>query len=324
MSYITKKKKPNQQPRKRNTKRNAAFKNRTPKPTEKGMTLHSVQEEIELLPFLLKTLSTRSRNSVKSILARGQVSVNDKVITQYNHPLKAGQTVGIISNQEAIKKSNLIGIEIIHEDDDLIVINKDAGLLSVAASDPTEMTVYTQLSDYVKMTHPNNRIFVVHRLDRDTSGVMLYAKSEEMKEALQEDWNTRVKERLYTALVEDVVENDQGTVSSWLKENVAMKVYSSPVDNGGKLAITHYRKVLGNSNYTLLEVELETGRKNQIRVHLQDIGHPIVGDKKYGSESNPMKRLGLHATTLVLVHPKTNKLVRYTAPAPNAFLRLVK
>ena len=298
--------------------------NRAITPQEKGVTHFPVAQEQELLDFLLAIMPIRSRNSVKCILARGQVTVDGQVFTQYNHKLKPGQTVGVLSNKEAIKKTAFAGIRILHEDDDLIVIDKDAGLLSIAANDPEELTAYRQLSQYVKEENPENRIFIVHRLDRDTSGVMVYAKSEEIKLALQKDWKENVKERLYTALVEGVVEKEQDTIASWLTENKAMQVFSSPVDNGGQHAITHYRKVLGNATYSLLEVELETGRKNQIRVHMQDIGHPIVGDKRYGAETNPIRRLGLHATTLVLVHPRTNKLVRYNASVPPIFLKLSK
>lgn len=294
------------------------------RPSEKGITNYTVEEPAELLPFLLQVMSKRSRNSVKSILTRGQVAVDGKVITQHNHPLNPDQTVAVLSNKEAQKRSELIGMSILHEDKDIIVINKDAGLLSIAANDPTELTAYHQLSEYVKKENPNNKIFVVHRLDRDTSGVMLYAKSEAVKETLQSDWKNTVKERIYTALVEGSVREEQGKMSSWLTENKAMKIFSSPTDNGGKHAVTHYRKVLGNENYSLLEVELETGRKHQIRVQLKELGHPIAGDKQYGAETNPMKRLGLHATTLVLVHPGTNKLVRYTSEVPARFLKLVK
>ncbi|SFC51948.1 23S rRNA pseudouridine1911/1915/1917 synthase [Alkalibacterium subtropicum] len=291
---------------------------------KRGVTNYTIEEETTLLPFLLQTITNKSRNAVKSILTRGQVSVDGEEVTQHNHPLKPGQVVGIMSNRESKKRSELSGLTILHEDQDIIVINKEAGLLSVAADDPTEPTAYNQLSDYVKKENPENKIFVVHRLDRDTSGVMLYAKSEEIQQKLQNDWKNTVKERIYTALAEGAVEQEQGEISSWLKESKGIKMYSNQEDNGGKHAVTHYRKVLGNENYSLLEVELETGRKHQIRVHLKDIGHPIAGDKLYDAETNPIKRLGLHATTLVLVHPGTNKLVRYTSEVPGSFLKRVK
>lgn len=290
-------------------------------PVAKGVTNYPVTESGELLPFLLQTLSKQSRNSVKSILTRGQVTVDGRQVTRHDHPLSPGQVVGILSNREAIKKTALSGIAILHEDEDIIVINKDAGVLSIAAKDPTEMTAYRQLTQYVRENNRNNRIFVVHRLDRDTSGVMLYARSEAVKEALQKNWQETVEERIYTALVEGVVPQEEGTLTSWLTESKTTKVHSSSYDNGGKLAITHYKKLQGNADYTLLEVQLETGRKNQIRVHMEELGHPIVGDRKYGAKTNPLQRLGLHATTLALVHPRTGKLVRFTAPVPKAFLK---
>jgi 23S rRNA pseudouridine1911/1915/1917 synthase len=286
----------------------------------KGITSYAVEEPTELLPFLLQVMKNNSRNSVKSILTRGQVNVDGKPVKQHNHPLIPGQVVGVLGNKEAMQKTALVGITILHEDDDIIVIDKEAGLLSMASKDPSEMTAYRQLSSYVKEENRANRIFVVHRLDRDTSGVMLFAKSEDVKEALQKDWKDIVKERIYTALVEGVMKDEEGTISSWLTESKAMKVHSSSYDNGGKHAVTHYKKIRGNKDFTLLEVQLETGRKNQIRVHMEELGHPIAGDKKYGAHSNPLKRLGLHATTLALIHPRTGELVRYSAKVPKVFL----
>ncbi|WP_161879354.1 RluA family pseudouridine synthase [Alkalibacterium sp. MB6] len=287
-------------------------------------TNYTIEEATQLLPFLLQTLTNKSRNAVKSILTRGQVAVDGQTITQHNHPLNPGQVVSIISNQTSLKLSAFSGINILHEDDAIIVINKDIGVLSMSADGPNEVTAYQQLMDYVKKDNPNNRIYIVHRLDRDTSGVMVYAKTEEAKLTLQKNWHKMVKERTYTALVEGEVEKDEGSISSWLTENAAMKMYSSPYDNGGKFAVTHYKKIAGNKNYSLLEVELDSGRKNQIRVHMQDIGHPIARDKKYGAETNPIKRLGLHASTLAFTHPTTGKLVRYTAKVPNSFYKHVK
>lgn len=151
---------------------------------------------------------------------------------------------------------------------------------------------------------------------------MIYAKTEEVKEKLQENWHTIVKERIYTALVEGVVRKPQGKIESWLTESKTMKVYSNDYDNGGKHAITHFKKKQNSANYSLLEVELETGRKNQIRVHMEDIGHPVAGDKKYSARTNPLKRLGLHATTIAFTHPSTGKVVRFTSQAPKSFLKL--
>lgn len=289
-----------------------------------SISSYTVEEDNHLLPFLLKTLHNKSRNAVKSILTRGQVSVDGHKITQHNHPLTPGQTVGILSNEASLRLSALTGVTILHEDDAIIVINKEAGVLSMAAGRAKELDAYQQLTDYVKKEKRDNRLFIVHRLDRDTSGVMVYAKTEAAKEKLQKHWQDVTKERTYTALVEGAVADSEGTISSWLKENQAFKVYSTPDQDAGKHAVTHYKKLAGNAAYSLLEVELETGRKNQIRVHMQDIGHPVVGDKKYGSTKNPIRRLGLHATTLSFIHPLTEEFVRYTVKAPESFTQQVK
>lgn len=283
-----------------------------------------VKEKTELLKFLLESMNNRSRNSVKSILKRGQVAVDGRTTTQFDDPLKPGQTVNILTNEAAKRLGRLDGVAIIHEDNDLIVIYKDAGVLSMASKSPKDRNAYRQLTDYVKSEHPGNRIFIVHRLDRDTSGVMIYAKSEDVKEKLQQNWHTMVKKRLYTALVEGDVPVDSDTISSWLNETSTHRVYSTEHDEGGKHAITHFKKIVSNGDYSMLEVELETGRKNQIRVHMQDIGHPVVGDRKYGAHKNPIRRLGLHATTIELVHPTTNQLVSYHAPVPASFEHLIR
>ncbi|MEG0551929.1 MAG: RNA pseudouridine synthase, partial [Carnobacterium sp.] len=230
-----------------------------------------------------------------------------------------GQRISIVSNKETIKEQALVGVSILFEDKDIIVINKEAGMLSMASKNEHDLTAYRQVTTYVKEDDKKNRVFVVHRLDRDTSGVMLFAKSEEIKLALQENWSESVKERIYTALVEGVIEKEEGTIDSWLTENKSMHVFSSPFDNGGKRAVTHYKKIKSNDAFTLLEIQLETGRKNQIRVHMEEIGHPVVGDKKYGSTVSPLKRLGLHATTLALIHPTTGDLVSFKAKVPKVF-----
>lgn len=285
---------------------------------------YTVKEPMDLLPFLLKIMNNRSRNSVKSILTRGQVSVDDDATTKHNYPLKNGQTVTILKNKVASKVNKMTGFSIIHEDKDIIVINKDAGLLSIANAREKDLTALSQLIDYVRVEHPKNRVFIVHRLDRDTSGVMVFAKSETVKRKLQDNWKRIVKERTYMALVEGTVKKPKGTISSWLKESSTLVVYSSPKEGDGIKAVTHYQTIQSNSTFSLLKVNLETGRKNQIRVHMKDIGHPIVGDKKYGSSTNPIKRLGLHASVLAFEHPKSGKLLRFEADVPDNFTRKLK
>ena len=278
-----------------------------------------VNEQTELLKYLYEVLSSRSRNSVKGILNRGQVLVNGKVSTQFNDLLNPGDKVQIHA-RVATDEVKMTGVTILHEDNDLIVIEKEPGLLSIASEDEKHLTAYRQLTDYVRSVNPKNRIFVVHRLDRDTSGVMVFAKNKEAQQTLQNSWQESVHERAYIALVEGAVKKD-GTVTSWLTENKTFMVYSSPRPNDGKKAITHYKVLQSNRNFSLLQVNLDTGRKNQIRVHMQDIGHPVVGDKKYGSRNNAIGRLGLHANAIELKHPTTGESMRFESKTPASFTK---
>jgi 23S rRNA pseudouridine1911/1915/1917 synthase len=281
---------------------------------------YTVTEPAELLPFLLTHITGRGRNAIKSILSRGQVSVNGKTTTRHNLQLHPGQTV-VIETEKAAQPEVLDGLTIVHEDDDLIIIQKDAGLLSIATGEENEVTAYRQLMEHVRRSNPKNRIFVVHRLDRDTSGVMMFAKSERIQQTLQNTWKDTVKERSYVALVEGTVKKPEGTVSSWLKETATLKMYSSPYEGDGLHAVTHYKLIQSNRHFSLLEVKLETGRKNQIRVHMADIGHPIAGDKKYGAETKTVGRLGLHARVLSFIHPTTSDLMTFESPIPKTFLK---
>jgi len=281
----------------------------------------TVRTEGELLPFLREMLSHQGRNAVKSILARGQVSVDGRVETAYNLPLRPGQTVEVNMKKTA-PPPRLFGLSIVYEDDDVIVVHKEAGLLSISAGQDGELTAYRQLMEHVRAQHPKNRIFIVHRLDRDTSGLMLFAKSESVQQTLQNNWRDMVKERVYVALVEGQVKQKEGVIESWLKENRAMKMYSSPRPGDGQHAVTRYKVLHTDRNFSLLEVRLETGRKNQIRVHMQDLGHPIVGDKKYGARSRAIGRLGLHARVLAFAHPVSGETMRFQTPVPSLFYKV--
>ena len=278
-----------------------------------------VEESTELLKYLNSVMSGRSRNSVKAILGRGQVFVNGEVTTQFNDPLVSGDRVQI-RTRVATDEHKMKGVTILHEDDELIVVEKEAGLLSIATENEKLMTAYRQVNDYVKSVQAKNQIFVVHRLDRDTSGIMMFAKTKEIQQTLQNTWQETVFERTYIALVEGTVKQD-GTITSWLKESKAFVVHSSPTENDGQKAITHYKVMKSNRAMSLLQVNLETGRKNQIRVHMQDIEHPVVGDKKYGAQTNPIRRLGLHAHALAFTHPKTGESLRFESKIPTTFMR---
>lgn len=288
---------------------------------EKPSAYLKVKEEAQLMAFLLAQMPQKSRNNIKSLLRDKQVLVEGKVVTQYNHPLKPDQKVEI-SGRKAQKEKIYNGLTILFEDDHLIVIEKQEGLLSVGTDNKDNQTAYRLLSSHVKQENERNKIFIVHRLDRDTSGVMVYAKSEKVQQLLQTSWGFTTKERTYLAVVEGELPQPSGTISSYLNESRALIVYSSQNPNQGQKAITHYKTIKSNKHYSLLEVNLETGRKNQIRVHCQDLGHSIVGDKKYGANLNPIGRLGLHAWILGFVHPITEEKLRFETKVPPKFLRL--
>lgn len=213
-------------------------------------------------------------------------------------------------------------IDIIYEDKEIIVVNKPAGLLCISTDKQKDITMYRMVSDYLKKSNPKSKIYVVHRLDKDTSGIVVFAKNVSIKLALQNNWNEIVTKRGYVAIVEGVVAKDRGVVKNYLKETKTLLVYSSN-DKRGKLAITEYRKVMSNGIYTLMDINIKTGRKNQIRVHMKDIGNVIVGDKKYGSKKNPIRRLCLHANVLEFIHPITKKKMSFEIDIPDTLINLV-
>lgn len=280
-----------------------------------------VKQTADLMVFLLENLKGKSRDNIKSLLKHKQVQVNGMVQTQFNFALKAGDVIEFGTEKIAVEK-DCPGLTIMYEDAQIIVIDKHSGVLSISDEADNTLTAFKILSAHVKRGHPDNKLFVVHRLDRDTSGVMMFAKSPKIQKWLQDSWTEVVTERTYLALVEGVVKEPKGRISSYLKESSALMVYSSQDPSQGQLAITRYELYKQSKLHSLLKVNLETGRKNQIRVHLQEIGHSIVGDKKYGATTNPIGRLGLHAWILAFVHPVTKKPMRFETNIPRKFLRL--
>ena len=273
------------------------------------------------MKFLVIRLPHKNRNNIKTLLKKREVLVDGKAVTQYNHLLQPGQQVEL-STSPVPRARRMRGINLVYEDRDLVVVNKNAGLLSMATDREKRETVYSMLSSYVKEDHRDNKIFIVHRLDRETSGLMMFAKSKAMQGLLQESWKQTVMERSYLAVIEGRLDPPEGTVSSYLFESKALIVYSSQNPEKGEKAVTHYRTLKSNGQYSLLKMNLETGKKNQIRVHLKDLGHPVIGDKKYGSASNPIGRLGLHAWVLAFTHPRTNEKLRFETSVPGSFLKL--
>ena len=285
-----------------------------------GIREYPVNKNIELLEFLLETLKGQSRNSVKSLLTNHRVSVDGAPISQYNFQLTKGDVV--IISKTPIHKKTRSNLPIIFENDEIIVINKPSGLLSIASDKEKGSTAYRMLTDYVQQKDKHNRIYVVHRLDEDTSGVLMVAKNEKLRDALQDKWNELVSSRGYYAIVDGLLEQKKGSVSSYLKKNAQNMMYSSKKKGDGQFAVTHYQVLAESNNYSFLDVHIDSGRKNQIRVHLGDLGHHVIGDDKYGNPTNPIKRLGLHAYELVLKHPFTGKVMKFNAPLPKEFLTL--
>lgn len=286
----------------------------------KDIKEYKVQQECELLEFLFLTFKDKSRNSVKSLLSNHQVAVDGAPVSQFNFKLYPGDTV--IISKTAIRKKTRSNLPIIFENDEIIVINKPSGLLSIASDKEKGSTAYRMLTDYVQQKDKHNRIFVVHRLDEDTSGVLMVAKNVKIQQALQDNWNELVSSRGYYAIVDGQMKEPSGTIKSYLKKNSQNMMYSSKKPGDGQFAVTHYKVMQETGDYSLLDVHIDSGRKNQIRVHLGDLGHNVIGDDKYGNPTNPIKRLGLHAYELVIKHPFTGKVMKFTAPMPKEFKTL--
>lgn len=288
------------------------------KPGKKKDLKFTVKSDIELMQFIAASLPGKSRNNIKFLLKEKLIAVDGKVQTQFNLPLKAGQVMTVLA-EKIVPEKPMTGLSIVFEDDSVIVINKQAGLLTMGSDKERMRTAYAMLTTYVQKQDAKNRIFIVHRLDRETSGLLVFAKTEKVKKKLQESWNDTIVERTYIALVEGEVRKEKDTIVSYLKESKALIVHSSQNETYGQKAITHYEIVHRKKGSTLLKVNLETGRKNQIRVHMQEIKHPIVGDKKYGAKTNPLGRLGLHAKVLAFHHPVTNEVMRFDSAIPSKF-----
>ncbi|MBS5037352.1 MAG: RluA family pseudouridine synthase [Fusobacterium sp.] len=275
------------------------------------------------MKFLIENLPNKNRNNIKSLLKNKQVLVDGAAISQFNHPLNPGQEVMITESRFSDK--DMKGIKVVYEDEYLIAVEKASGILSIATDKEREKTAYNIVKNYVKSRNPLEKLFIVHRLDRETSGVMIFAKTEEMQQILQTNWQKMVLERTYVAVVEGKVEKNSDTIISYLKENSAFVTFSSDKEiEGSKKAVTHYTVLKRSKGFSLVEANIETGRKNQIRVHMQSLGHSVVGDKKYGATTNPLGRLGLHAKSIIFKHPKTGKVLSFQTGIPAKFSGMFK
>ena len=283
------------------------------------------ESESGLLAFASSMLPDAKRADLKKWLRFGHFAIDGQVTTSFDAPVAPGSVMELNFTRPFVVFRHP-RLKLIYEDDDIIVVDKGYGLLSVGTDSSRKSnveTAYSILRDYVKQKHPSNKIFIVHRLDRDTSGLMVFAKTFEAKEALQHNWNNMVLERKYVALLDGELERGSGEVRSYLTETVEHEVYSTEEPSEGKLALTRYKVRRKGKGRTLVEFSLDTGRKNQIRVHARDLGCPITGDKRYGNGSGPLHRLALHAETLRFAHPVTRQDMNFTSPVPSQFNKYV-
>lgn len=281
-----------------------------------------VMEEQPLLEFLLEHVK-QSRNKIKLTLQGRGVRVNGKTVSQFDFLLKPGMKVAVSKTKRNQTQFKSRWLKIVYEDRWIIIVEKQAGILSMAAGH-SSLNVKTVLDDYFKKSHQRCTAHVVHRLDRDTSGLMVYAKDIDTEQVLEYYWHDIVYDRRYVAVLSGEMEQSEGTIANWLQDNKAYITYSSPIDNGGKYAVSHFHVLDRTVDYSLVEFKLETGRKNQIRVHAADMGHPVCGDVKYGNGDDPLHRLCLHAFLLCMEHPVTHERMEFETPVPVAFRQLFK
>lgn len=291
--------------------------------SKRGMyAVYTVEEDAQLLDWLIANLKGLSRNKVKDTLHGRGIKVNGKIVTQFDYPLTRCMKISVSkSKKNDTFKSRYVNL--VYEDPYLVVIEKKPGILSMAAGHKS-LNVKTVLDDYFRQTKQRCTAHVVHRLDRDTSGLMVYAKDMQTEQTLEHEWHNIVYDRRYVAVVSGEMEEDEGTIANWLKDNKAYVTYSSPVDNGGKYAVTHFHVLDRTTEHSLVEYKLETGRKNQIRVHSADMNHPVCGDVKYGNGDDPIHRLCLHAYMLHFFHPVTRARMEFETPIPSQFRMLFK
>lgn len=270
----------------------------------------------ELFNYLRNNLVSKSKNNIKSLLKNECVYVNNKLVTKYNYIVNKNDVIVIGKN---IKKDNF-NLKIIYEDNDIIVVDKPTKILTISNDKEKEKTLYREVSNYLKKE--KKKVFVIHRLDFDTSGVIMFAKREKVQQLYQDNWNNLAKVREYTAVVQGKT-NNKGHIESYLKMSKSLQVYSSK-NKDGLFSITDYERIKFNDKYSMLKILISTGRRNQIRCHMYDIGHPILGDSRYKSKDNTLGRLALHANRLEIINPLTNKLMIFVSEVPKEFYNIIK
>lgn len=283
----------------------------------------TIQQDSTLLAAAAALLPDHKPTKLKSMLRHNQLAIDGVPTTQFDHPVSAGQQLWV-NFDRSFQVFSHPRVKLVYEDNDIIVIDKGYGVLSTAAGKPSDDTVYNIVKKYARRFSNKAAVYVVHRLDRDTSGLMLLTRTKQARDKLISNWNNMVIDRKYVAIVEGKVEQNEGTVKSFLAENPdTYEMYSTTDKKLGRLAVTRYRVVKQGSRFAMVELEIKTGRKNQIRVHMHDLGNPVSGDRKYGGHPSPINRIALHATTLTIVHPITGKAVSFTSPIPENFNKMI-
>ena len=284
----------------------------------------TIKEDGTLLTAAAALLPDHKPTKLKSMLRHNQLAINGVPSTQFDLPVNAGDQLWV-NFDRSFQVFNHPRIKLVYEDNDIIVVDKGYGVLSTAAGKPSDDTVYNIVKKYARGFSDKANVYVVHRLDRDTSGLMLLTRTKQARDKLISNWNNMVLDRKYIAIVEGKVEQKEGTVKSFLAENPdTFEMYSTDDKKLGRLAVTRYRVIKQGNRFAMVEMEIKTGRKNQIRVHMHDLGNPVSGDRKYGGHPSPINRIALHATTLTIVHPTTGKAVTFTSPAPENFNTMIK
>jgi 23S rRNA pseudouridine1911/1915/1917 synthase len=291
-------------------------------PANQELKSYIIQEKTELLQHLIATYPHKKKALLKSVMGGGQIRINGDVITQFNHPLQKGDEIQI-NWAKPSKKVKLQKLNIIYEDQYLIVIEKEAGLLSVASLKEKQKNAVQIVKEHMEAIDPKNKVYIIHRLEREASGILLFAKSKELQEQLQNHWEDFVIDRRYVAIVEGKIKEPSNTLTHYLRSNKNNQVFIVDTAESATKAITHYKLLKQTNAYSMLEFKLETGFKNQIRVQMAHIGFPVTGDKKYTAKKNPLARVALHANLIELKHPITGEHLKFELVPPSNFRNLV-
>jgi len=283
----------------------------------------SIKQDGTLLAAAAALLPDHKPTKLKSMLRHNQLAINGVPTTQFDHPVVAGDVLWV-NFDRSFQIFSHPRVKLVYEDNDIIVVDKGYGVLSTAAGRPNDDTVYNIIKKYARGFSDKANVYVVHRLDRDTSGLMVLTRTKQARDKLIDNWNNMVVERKYIAIVEGKVAQHEGSIKSYLAENPdTFEMYSTQDKKIGRLAVTRYRVVEQGKRFAMVELEIKTGRKNQIRVHMHDMGNPVSGDRKYGGHPSPINRVALHATVLSFVHPTLEKVVKFNSPVPENFKKMV-